>query len=139
MQGCGYHVLARGRRPRLLGSSYSTSRWPNLLFRGFIKRTASPLSFWHGMWWWLMNDLSPNVVSFFSSFFSFSCRKSSRMSSFLFIFQVWSLCFWLVILVPCSFRNVLYVFNLVFKLQFIIYYFFQFILYSFDFCPYLFC
>jgi len=50
-----------------------------------------------------------------------------------FVFQIQFLGFLLLIFVIHPFRKKNYFFNLVLKLQFIIYYFFQFITYSFDF------
>ena len=55
------------------------------------------------------------------------------MSSFILIFQFQSLYFLLLIFIIGSFIKVFYVFNLVIKLQFIIYIFFQFDICTFDF------
>jgi len=59
----------------------------------------------------------------FSSFFSFFTRESACSSSFLFVFQFQFLCFLLLIFIFGPLRKVFYVFNLVLKLQFVIFFF----------------
>jgi hypothetical protein len=71
----------------------------------------------------------------FSFFFSFFTRESACSSSFLFVFQFQFLWFLLLIFIFGPLRKVFYVFNLVLKLQFVIYFFFYslLILLIFDF------
>ena len=67
----------------------------------------------------------------FSSFFSFSSRENTSLSSFIWICQFQSFCFLLIIVVLDHVIKVLVIFNLVLELQFVI--FFQFSTYLFDF------
>jgi hypothetical protein len=70
---------------------------------------------------------------FSSSFFSLSSKESAHLSSFLYICHFQSFCFLLFIVILGPIIKVLVIFNLVLELQFVVYYFFQFNPYSFEF------
>jgi hypothetical protein len=123
-----YYALAHEWRLHSLDGACDTTQWSNMAFR-CVLGSAIAFSFsWCSAWQRMMGGLS-RVVVFFFSFFSFFSRESAYMSSFLFYFSISVLIFFITYFYHWLFRKKFYVFNLVIKLQFVIYYlFFNFLL-----------
>ena len=124
-----------------LDGACDTIRWPNLPFHCVLRSSIVFSFLWGNKWQWMIGGLSLTIVFFLFFFFLFFRKKCTSVIfslGFSISIPMFFIAFFFVF---GSFIKVFYVFNLVLKLQFVIYYFFQFDPYSFDFWffPWLFC
>jgi len=121
-----HYTLAHEWHSRHSSSAWNAARWPNLTFY-YIFGCADMSSFsWCGAWRRMMCGLLPVTVSFFPLSFLSHARKNTDFSFLFLVFQFQSLFFWFLIFILIHFIKVLFVFNLVIQLQFLIWYFFHF-------------
>jgi hypothetical protein len=98
--------------------------WSNLTFCCISGSVTMFFSSWYGVWRYLMVGLLLMIISFISPSFLFLIKKYVRLSFLFLVFQFHFSFFWFLVFVLIVCIKVLFVFNSVFQLYFLICFFF---------------